>query len=114
MTSLHSLADDVNEYELTLKDTGYLRIPIQIAERHLTEDTENSKAKVQPIGPNLQVLIRSRRKDMIMHIPLDQWEMDDTFTRSLSGWTLNLKRWKDNIHCSNDSIQATVFCKNEF
>jgi hypothetical protein len=114
MTSLHSQADDVNEHDLILKDTGYVRIPIRIAERHLTQSTEDSKAKVQPIGSNLQILIRSQRKDMIMHIPLEQWNMDGVFTRSLSGWTLNLKRWKDNIPCSDERVTVTVFSKDEF
>lgn len=114
MTSLHSQADNVNEHDLILKDTGYVRIPIRIAERHLIEETENSKAKVQPVGSNLQILIRSERNDMIMHIPLEEWDMDGVFTRSLSGWTLNLKRWKENISCSDEKMRTTIYSKDEF
>lgn len=51
---------------------------------------------------------------MIMHIPLEQWNMDGVFTRSLSGWTLNLKRWKDNVPCSDERVTVTVFSKDEF
>lgn len=113
MTSLHSQTDE-NEYELRFGDSGYLRIPIRIAERHLTESTEDHKAEVQPIGTHLQILIRSEREDMLIRIPFQDWETGDTYSRSLSGWTLNLKRWVDNIEVSGESLEVKVYSRDEF
>lgn len=114
MTSLHSQINEGDEYSLPFKETGYLRIPIRLAEKYLTEETENNqKAVVQPIGTHLQVLIESERKDMIMHIPFKEWECGDVYTRSLSGWTLNLKRWKENIHKSDRDVKVQVYWKDD-
>lgn len=51
---------------------------------------------------------------MIMHVPLEEWDMDGVFTRSLSSWTLNMKRWKDDMSHTDGKIKVTVYSKNEF
>lgn len=112
MISPHSQINE-EEYELPIGESGYLRIPIRIAERHLTEDTEDTKAEVQPIGTSLQILIRSEREDMLMRMPLKNWESGGIYSRSLSGWTLNLKRWKDNLLLENGAIKVKVYSTDD-
>lgn len=113
MISPHSQINE-EEYELPIGESGYLRIPIRIAERHLTEDTEDTKAEVQPIGTSLQILIRSDREDMLMRIPFKNWESGGLYSRSLSGWTLNLKRWSDEILSDDGTVKVKVYAQNEF
>lgn len=113
MTFLHSKVNE-EEINLPIGETGYLRIPLRIAERYLTENTENNSAKVQPIGTDIQILIRSKRDDMIIRIPLENWEAAKPYNRSLNGWTLNLKKWIDNIHINkNGKVVAKIYTADE-
>lgn len=112
MTFQHSTLDD--HEELPFGDSGYLRIPMRLAERHLTAETESEKAEVQAIGTHLQVLIRSDRRDMLVRMPVREWESTKPYSRSLTGWTVNLQRWKDNIAVTNGYVNVTVLAQENF
>jgi len=110
MTSPQTITNE----ELSFKDSGYLRLPLKIAERHLTQETENSKAEVQAIGTHVQILIRSEREDMLIRIPLKTWVASKAYKRSMSGWTVNLKKWKDEIENPNEIVKVKIHARQEF
>lgn len=100
--------------ELSYGDSGYLRIPLRLAERYLTQNTKNEKADVQAIGTHIQILIRSERKDMLIRIPTKEWVASKVYSRSISGWTINLKRWKDQIETHNNTIKVEIHANENF
>lgn len=112
MTCPQTTLDD--HEELPYGDSGYLRIPLRLAERYLTEDTENKKADVQAIGTHIQILVKSDRKDMLVRMPTNEWVASKVYSRSLSGWTINLKRWKDEIETNNGIIKVEIHALEDF
>lgn len=112
MTFQHLTLDD--HEELPFGESGYLRIPMRLAERHLTAETESDKAEVQAIGTHLQVLIRSERRDMLVRLPLEDWEASKPYSRSLTGWTINLQRWKENVSVHNGYVNVGIATKENF
>ena len=112
MTFPQSTPDDHDE--LSFGESGYLRIPMRIAERYLTADTENEKAEVQAIGTHIQILIRSERQDMLMRIPTSEWISSKAYSRSLTGWTINLQRWQDKIETENGHVSVYIYTQKEY
>lgn len=95
--------------ELPFGESGYLHVPLRIAERHLTEDTQSSSSVVQGIGTHIQIYIESERDSMLIMVPVSEWIMTDLYSRSLSGWSINLKRWFSAIEHSEGTVEVIIY-----
>lgn len=92
-------------YEVTL---GYLEhsgsgsdkisFPIDIRERHLTQGPTD--AKLQAIGPSLQIAIWSDRDNITVRLPLKRWQTTRAYKGTMSGANngiLSVGRFADNL-----------------
>lgn len=63
--------------------SNYISIPIDIRERHLTQDTES--AVIQTTGTYLLITIPSERDSIEIRLPLEEWHTSESYGRRFSG-----------------------------
>ena len=89
-------------------------IPIQIRERHLTQETK--AAYLQGIGFALQVAMFSERDSIVMQLPFNCWHTTGVYQATLSGGNggiLPVGRFENELANDGDEIAARII-RHEF
>ncbi len=63
-------------------ESDKLSFPVQVRERYLTPGSLD--ASLQAIGPELQIVVWSERKNMLIRVPLETWYATREFSGTLS------------------------------
>ena len=83
--------------EVHLPPSNYLNIPVQIRERHLTQDAYRMEYEVQSTGTHLQALLETENDNILMRIPYARWRSGRPYFRKLNDWALYLDRWAEDF-----------------
>lgn len=99
--------EDADEYttEVHLPPSNYLNIPMQIRERHLTQDSYRMAYEAQSTGTHFHALLESDNDNILLRIPFNTWRVGRMYERKLNDWSLYLDRWADNFESTGKIVE---------
>lgn len=99
--------EDADEYttEVHLPPSNYLNIPMQIRERHLTQDCYRMEYEAQSAGTHFHALLESENDSILVRIPYKRWRVGRMYERKLNDWSLYLDRWADDFESTGTVVE---------
>lgn len=99
--------DGKDEYttEVHLPPSNYLNIPMQIRERHLTQDCYRMGYEAQSTGTHFHALLESENDNVLLRIPYSTWRVGRMYERKLNDWSLYLDRWADDFESTGTVVE---------
>lgn len=84
--------------EVPVASSGRLRIPVEVREDYLTPEDVDGDAIVQASFDRLKVAVISEEQHVLLKLPLlEPCIGKQPYTRSISDWRINVKKWVDTI-----------------
>lgn len=99
--------DGKEEYttDVHLPPSNYLNIPMQIRERHLTQDCYRMEYEAQSTGTHFHALLESENDNILLRIPYKRWRVGRMYERKLNDWSLYLDRWAEDFESTGTVVE---------
>lgn len=95
-------------FVLALNRDSDLQVPVELQERHFTEDAMPETAIIQPIGAELLISMWSPRDLLQLRLPVTQWTASRPYKRSTHGNRINVERWSDVLDTQDEDEDGQV------